>query len=193
MQGRRPSDRGIKKDKHLINEAITSSEVRLIGVEGEQLGVLVTSRARELAEEAGVDLVAVAPEAKPPVCKLIDYGKLKYREQKKAAEARKRAATNTVKELRIRYSTDQHDFDTKVRKARAFLEGGDRVRFQMRFRGREVVYRELGEETLQKVVDILEDIASVEERTPLVGNRMILTLVPRAAVPAAAAAKPENS
>lgn len=179
MQGRRPPERGFKKEKHLINDAITATQVRLIGVEGEQLGVLVTTKARELADEAGVDLVAVAPEADPPVCKLIDYGKLKYREQKKAAEARKRASSNTVKELRIRYSTDQHDFDTKVRKARSFLESGDRVRFQMRFRGREVVYRDLGVETFQKVIDALEDLASVEEKTPLVGNKMILTLVPR--------------
>ena len=128
-------------DKHKINEHIESSEVMLIGAEGEQLGVVSKSDAIAKAQESGMDLVEVAGGAKPPVCKILDYGKLKYKEQKKAAEARKRSATNTVKELRIRYSTDKHDLETKIKKARQFIESGDKVRFQMRFRGREVVYR----------------------------------------------------
>ncbi|MCL4143379.1 UNVERIFIED_CONTAM: hypothetical protein GTU68_003712, partial [Idotea baltica] len=131
-------------EKHNINEKIVASEVRLIGAKGEQLGVVSTRDALLKAQDLGMDLVEVAGNAEPPVCKILDYGKLKYKEQKKAAEARKRSATNTVKELRIRYSTDSHDLQTKLKKARGFIEGGDKVRFQMRFRGREVVYRDLG-------------------------------------------------
>jgi len=184
MRGKKLPESRVKQDKHLLNEAIKAPEIRLIGVDGEALGVLTREEALQLAEDAGVDLVAVSPDSKPAVCKLIDYGKLKYREQKKAAEARKRSSTNTVKELRLRYSTEQHDLDTKIRKAKGFIENGDRVRFQMRFRGREVVYRDLGQETLNRVIEALEDVAQVEEMTPLVGNRMILTLVPKSIVKA---------
>ena len=172
-------------DKHVINDKITATEVRLIGIDSEQHGVVKTEKALEMAEEAGVDLVQVASEADPPVCRLLDYGKLKYQEQKKAAEARKRSASQGVKEIRIRYRTEKHDLDTKVRKARKFLESGERVRFQMRFRGREVVYADLGRETFQTVAELLEDLASVEEVTPLVGRRMIMTLVPKSDAKAA--------
>ena len=178
MRDKRLPEKG-KQDKHLLNEEIKCPEVRLIGSDGSQVGVVKTSEALQMAEEEGVDLVAMSPDAKPPVCRLLDYGKLKYREQKKAAEARKRTATNTVKELRIRYSTEKHDLETKIRKAKSFIENGDKVRFQMRFRGREVVYRDLGTETFQKVVEALEDVAQVDEMTPLVGNRMVLTLSPK--------------
>ena len=180
MRQRGPRDRARENpDKHRINEQISAKEVRLIGAESEQLGVLTIEAALERAEDLGLDLVEVAPGADPPVCRILDYGKLKYREQKKAAEAKKRSSTTVVKELRIRYRTDKHDLETKVRKARKFLEDGDRVRFQMRFRGREVVYRELGENTLNQIAEMLEDIASVEEITPLLNQRMILTLVPK--------------
>ena len=179
MRQRRSLDRRkVPDEKHRINEAITVDEVRVIGVDGEQLGVLKTSDAIERAEEAGVDLVEVAPGAAPPVCRLLDYGKLKYREQKKAAEARKRSAQQTVKELRIRYSTDKHDLEVKVKNARKFLGNGDRVRFQMRFRGREVVYKELGREKFQEIAELLQDVGTVEEMSPLQGNRMFMTLVP---------------
>ena len=149
-----------KPDKHRINNKITATEVRVVGSDGSQLGVLPIAKALEVAEEQGLDLVEVAGAAKPPVCRILDYGKLKYKEQKKAAEARKKTSTATVKEIRIRYRTESHDLDTKVRKARKFLEGGDRVRFQMRFRGREVVYRDLGEETFKKVAELLEEVAT---------------------------------
>jgi translation initiation factor IF-3 len=166
-------------DKHVINEQIRAREVRVIGPTGEQLGVLPIQEARRVAEEAGLDLVEVAGDANPPVCRILDYGKLKYREQKKAAEARKRSTTHTVKELRVRYSTDSHDLDTKIRNARKFISEGDRVRFQMRFRGREAVYRDLGTEIFNKIAALLEDIASVEEQTPLIGNKMHLVLAPK--------------
>ena len=166
--------------KYAINEKITASQVRLIDENGEQRGIVSIDDARRMAEEAGLDLIELAPEADPPVCRILDYGKLKYKEQKKAAEARKKGAAATVKELRVSYRTDSHDLDTKVRKARNFLEGGDRVRFQMRFRGREVVYRDLGLEIFDRIAESLSDVAEVEERTPLVGMRMTVTLVPRA-------------
>ena len=183
MRGRRQREKPVpqKSEKYLLNEQITEPEVRVIGLDGEQIGIIKTTEAIARAEEEGVDLVAVAPEAKPPVCKLLDYGKLKYKEQKKQAEARKKTATHTVKELRIRYSTEQNDLDTKIRKARNFLEGGDRVRFLMRFKGREVVYKDLGRETLNKVIEILDDVALVEDYSPLQGNKIIVTLAPKTA------------
>ena len=179
QKGLREKSRESSKDKYRINDEISANEVRLIGAEGDQLGVKTFREAMAIAEEAGLDLVEVAGGAQPPVCRILDYGKLKYKEQKKAAETRKRSSTTTVKELRIRYSTDKHDLDTKIRQARNFLEQGDRVRFQMRFRGREVVYRNLGEETFRQVTARLEDIASVEEFTPMMNQRMILSLVPK--------------
>ena len=181
MRDRRDGDRPRQpKGKHRINEQITSRTVRLIGLNAEQLGVVSIEEALSRAEEDGHDLVEVAPDVDPPVCKILDYGKLRYREQKKAAEARKHSTTHGITELRVRYSTAQHDLDTKVRNARRFITEGDRVRFQMRFRGREVEYRDLGLEMFKQISTDLEDIAVVEEMTPLMGKRMTMTLVPKA-------------
>ncbi len=184
MRQIRPRDRVVKEsfDKYAINEQIRAPQVRLIGGEGAQLGIVNTRDALRLAEESGLDLVEVAPEANPPVCRLLDYGKLKYKEQKKAADARKKAATHSVKELRVRYSTDKHDLDTKVRNARKFLEDGDKVRFQMRFKGRESVYKELGEAVFREIAELLSDLAIIEETTPLLGQRMTMTLAPKSAL-----------
>lgn len=183
-QQQSPRDHRRKKEneKYAINEEIRAPEVRLIGVNGEQIGILGLAAALAMAEENGVDVVEVAPEGKPPVCRLLDYGKLRYREQKKAAEARKKSASQVVKELRLRYNTDKHDLETKVRNARKFILEGDRVRFQMRFKGREVVYQELGREILKNVIEMLQDVAAVEEESPLIGSRIILSLVPKGAV-----------
>lgn len=167
------------KEKYNINERISAPSVRLIGASGEQLGVLSLRDAIAKAEEDGLDLVEVAPEAEPPVCKIIDYGKLKYREQKKAAESRKRGATHEVKELRVRYNTDSHDLETKIRNAKKFLQSAHKVRFQMRFKGRESVYRELGDEIFKQIAEALADIALIEEQTPLMGQRMTITFGPR--------------
>lgn len=175
-QGSRFSE---ETEKHRINEQITVPEVRLILDSGEQKGVLSIRKALEIAEEAGLDLVEVAPEAKPPVCKLIDYGKLKYREQKKAAEARKKTAVQEVKEIRVRYSTDSHDLETKVRNAIRFIGEGDKVRFSMRFRGREVVYKELGEEIFNQLAEKLSEHAVLEERAPLNNQKMHVTFAPK--------------
>ena len=170
-----------KEEKHSVNEEITARELRLIGANGEQHGVVRREVALRMAEDAGLDLVEVAPDAAPPVCRLLDYGKLRYREQKKAAEARKRSTQHTVKELRVRYNTDRHDMETKVRNARRFIEDGDRVRFQMRFKGREVVYQDLGRAILDQITEQLQDIAVVDESTPLIGTRMILSFAPKTA------------
>jgi translation initiation factor IF-3 len=174
------------REKHRINEQITAHEVRLIGAEGNQVGVISTREALRIAEDDGLDLVEVAPEASPPVCRILDYGKLKYREQKKAAEARKRGTTHVVKEIRVRYSTDTHDLETKVRAARKFLLAGDRVRFQMRFRGREAAYKELGVEIFKQIEEMLKEVGVVDESTPLMGQKMMVTFVPKGATSAKA-------
>jgi translation initiation factor IF-3 len=166
-------------DKHRLNENINVPEVRLILDTGEQKGVLPIKEALRIAEEAGLDLVELAPDASPPVCRLIDYGKLKYREQKKAAEARKKTVVQAVKEIRIRYSTDFHDLETKVKHAKRFIEEGDKVRFSMRFRGREVVYKELGDEIFDTLVELLGEVAVAEERAPLLNQKMHITFGPK--------------
>lgn len=178
-KGSRDRQQAPSKDKHRINNQISVPEVMVIDASGNQLGVIPTFKAIQIAEEDGLDLVEVAGTSRPPVCRILDYGKLKYKEQKKAAEARKKTSIAAVKELRIRYSTDKHDLETKVRQARKFLEEGDRVRFQMRFRGRESVYQDLGLETFKKVIEELKDIADIDERTPLMNQRMIISFVPK--------------
>lgn len=164
------------QDKHRINEEISVLELRLIAADGSQLGVVSIREALRLAYEAGLDLVEVAPQSKPPVCKLIDYGKLKYREQKRDAESRKKGVVKEIKELWLRYNTDEHDIETKVKAARKFLAEGIKVRFLMRFHGREVVYEDLANKIFDTIIGMLVDIASVDERTPLLGKRMALTL-----------------
>lgn len=165
--------------KHRINHQITSPDVMVVDASGKQLGVMQTYKAIQLAEEDGLDLVEVAGTSRPPVCRILDYGKLKYKEQKKAAEARKKTSIAAVKELRIRYSTDKHDLETKIRQAKKFLEEGDRVRFQMRFRGRESMYQDLGIETFKKIIEELKEVADIDEKTPLLNQRMIVSFVPK--------------
>jgi translation initiation factor IF-3 len=166
------------EDAHRINDRIIAREVRVIGADGAQLGILLTAKALELAEQAELDLVEVSPNAKPPVCKLMDYGKFKYREQKKEAAAKKKRSETTIKELRIRYRTDVGDLETKLRQAREFLAEGDKVKFSMRFRGREVMYMDLGKEKFDLIVERLKDAASVDERSPLSGRQIYVVLAP---------------
>lgn len=168
-----------EQEDHLVNEAITAREVRLIDHEGKQVGVVRTIEALRLAEDQGLDLVQVAADANPPVCRILDYGKLKYREQKKTAEARKKNAAQETKELRVRYNTDTHDLETKIRNARKFLDDGDKVKFQMRFKGREVIYQELGNTIFDQIAAELDDVASIDERTPLIGSRMLIGFAPK--------------
>ncbi len=150
----------------------------VIDEEGRQLGVIPTREAVNMAQDRGLDLVEVAPQAQPPVCKIMDYGKFKYREAKKEAEAKKKRTEIELKELRIRYRTDVGDFETKLKKAREFLEGGDKVKFSMRFKGREIAFIELGQKKFDDLVTRLEDIAIVDERSPRMGNSIHIIFAP---------------
>ncbi|RMD84136.1 MAG: translation initiation factor IF-3 [Candidatus Dadabacteria bacterium] len=170
--------RDTQKGRHRINRYITAKEVRLIGEDGSQLGVVPIDKALEEAEERGLDLVEVSPKENPPVCKIMDYGKFRYREQKKQAEARKKRTEIVTKELRIRYRTDVGDLETKLKKAREFLEAGDKVKFTMRFRGREIMYLDLGMEKFDLIAERLSDIATVEERSPRLGNQVYIVFAP---------------
>ena len=153
-------------------------EVRVIDDAGEQLGVITTREALTIAEGKGLDLVEVAAEAKPPVCRIMDYGKFKYREQKKEAEARKKRTETEIKEIRIRYRTDTGDLETKLRQAREFLGEGNKVKFSMRFKGREIAYVSLGVEKFHQIAERLKDVAVVDEKTPPEGKQMHIVFSP---------------
>lgn len=165
-------------DAHRINHRITAREVRVIGPEGEQLGVLRLGDALAAAEQAGLDLVEVAGTAVPPVCRIMDYGKFKYKEQKKEAEARKKQVNQELKELRIRYRTDTGDLEIKMRQAREFLAEGNKVKFSMKFRGREQMYLKLGTEKFNEIIEALKDVAMVDERSPERGSNLHIVLAP---------------
>jgi len=165
-------------DTHRINEFITAREVRVIAADGEQLGVLQIKDALQKAQELELDLVEVSPGAKPPVCKILDYGKFKYKEQKKEAEARKNRSETSLKELRLRYRTDVGDLEVKLKQARDFLAEGDKVKFVMRFKGREAMYLDIGREKLDQIVERLKDVATVDERSPTSGRQIHITFAP---------------
>jgi translation initiation factor IF-3 len=153
--------------------------VRLIDQHGEQLGVVSTVDALERAFSANLDLVEVAAQADPPVCKILDVGKLKYKEQKKRTEARKRQRIIEVKEIKIRPTIDKHDYDVKMRNARRFLGEGDKVKVTLRFRGREMAHVDLGMKVLERVRDELVEIAKVEQMPKMEGRQMIMVIAPR--------------
>ena len=158
---------------------ITVPKVLVIGADGEKLGVVDTDSALAMAEEVGLDLVEVSPNVSPPVCKILDYGKLKYQEQKKASEARKRQKTVDVKEIKMRPNIDKHDYDVKMRSVTKFIGEGDKVKVTMRFRGREMAHQELGMEVLTRVRDEVDEIAKVEASPKLEGRQMMMVLAPR--------------
>ena len=143
------------------------------------MGTVDTDSALAMAEEEGLDLVEVSPNADPPVCKILDYGKLKYQEQKKASEARKRQKTVDVKEIKMRPNIDTHDYDVKMRNVVKFLEGGDKVKVTMRFRGREMAHQELGMDVLNRVRYDVEELSKVEAMPKMEGRQMIMVLAPR--------------
>jgi translation initiation factor IF-3 len=194
-RSRTPQTKAPPKDLHRINELINAREVRVIDNEGEQLGIMPLREALDLAERKGLDLVEIAESAKPPVCRLMDYGKFKYKEQKKETEAKKKQTKIQIKELRIRYRTDHADLDTKLRKAKEFLLEGDKVKFSMRFKGREVMYVDLGEEKFNEIVSNLSDISYVDEKSPMAGRQVYIILAPNKEVlsKAQAAAAIKNS
>ena len=152
-----------KTDKHRINDNIKAETVRLIDSEGKQVGIKPLQEALMLAEAKTLDLVEIAPTASPPVCKIIDYGKYKYRLQKKEAEAKKNQADNALKELKIGYCTDVGDLNTKLRQARKFLSNGNKVKVSMRFKGREKAFVNLGKEKLEQIVEQLSDVSELDE------------------------------
>jgi len=152
--------------------------VRLIGAEGENLGVVTPERALDLAIEAELDLVEISPNAEPPVCKIMDFGKFKYETQKREAEARKKQKTIEIKEIKMRPGTDDHDFDRKVTDALKFLEGGDKVKVTLRFRGREMAHQNLGRELLEKVVERIEGAGKIESMPKMEGRQMVMMINP---------------
>ena len=162
-----------------MNDAIRVREVRLIDADGDNKGVVETEAALESAREAGLDLVEVSPDANPPVCKILDYGKYKYQEQKKAAEARKKQKTVEVKEIKMRPNIDNHDYDVKMRSMKRFFDEGDKVKVTLRFRGREMAHQQIGRELLLKVRADIEEIAKVESEPRLEGRQMVMVLAPR--------------
>lgn len=154
--------------------------VQLVDAEGTNRGIVATDEAIQLAEDAGLDLVEVAPNSDPPVCKILDYGRFKFQAQKKAAEARKKQKTFEVKEIKMRPNIDTHDYDVKMKAIRKFFEGGDKVKVTLRFRGREMAHQNLGMELLKKVRDDTREIAKVEAEPKLEGRQMVMVLAPTA-------------
>ena len=168
-----------KKDGPRVNDEITSPRVLLIDESGEKQGEMPTSAAIEAAQEAGLDLVEVAPNAVPPVCKILDFGKLKYQEQKKKAEARKKQKTVEIKEIKMRPNIDIHDYEVKARSMRRFFEEGDKVKVTLRFRGREMAHQERGVVLLNRVKADFNEVAKVEFEPKLEGRQMTMVLAPR--------------
>ena len=158
-----------------MNERIRVREVRLIDAEGVQVGIVATDEARRMATEAGKDLVEVAPDARPPVCKIMDYGKFKY-EQRKKQHSGKKVHHARLKEVRLRPKTEQHDYEVKLRHAKEFLAKGDKVQICLMFRGREMVHKDRGEALLQRFITDLQDLAKVERSGPYEGKRMTVLL-----------------
>ncbi|HUN93427.1 MAG TPA: translation initiation factor IF-3 [Burkholderiaceae bacterium] len=164
---------------HRINGEISAPEIRLLGVDNEQIGIVRTPEALRMAEEAEVDLVEIAPTAEPPVCRLMDYGKFKYQEQKKAHEAKLKQRQIQVKEIKFRPATDENDYLTKVRKLTEFLEEGDKAKVTMRFRGREMAHQEIGLKVLERVRGDLDAVGQVEAMPKLEGRQMIMVIAPK--------------
>jgi translation initiation factor IF-3 len=168
------------KEGPRINEEIRVPQVQLVDQEGQNRGIVDIDAARRLAEEAGLDLVEISPNSRPPVVKILDYGKYKFQAQKKAAEARKKQKTVEVKEIKMRPNIDTHDYDVKMKAARRFLDEGDKVKMTLRFRGREMAHQELGLQLLFRVRDELNAMAKVEAEPKLEGRQMIMILAPTA-------------
>ena len=167
------------KDGPRINEDIRVPRVLLIDQNGEKQGVMPTSSALEAAEEAGLDLVEIVPNADPPVCKILDYGKFKFQEQKKKNEARKRQKTVEIKEIKLRPNIDTHDYEVKAKAMHRFFEEGDKVKVTLRFRGRELAHQELGMAVLVRVRDDLDEVAKVEQMPKMEGRQMVMVVAPK--------------
>jgi len=167
-----------KGDEHRINDRIEAREVRLVDQDGEMIGVVPLRDALIRAEDVGLDLVEISPNATPPVCKILDYGKFKYEAQKKANAARKKQRVIEVKEIKMRPSIDQNDYGIKMKKVRQFIDEGDKVKVTMRFRGREMAHQHLAINILEKVKEEMADVAKVEQFPKLEGRQMIMVMAP---------------
>jgi translation initiation factor IF-3 len=167
------------RDGPRVNREINVRTVRLVAANGDMVGVVGIRDALIAAEEAGLDLVEIAPNADPPVCKILDYGKFKYETQKKAAEARKKQKVIEVKEIKLRPNIDDNDYDVKMRSARRFLEEGDKVKVTMRFRGREMAHQDIGMGVLMRVRDELDSLSKVEQMPRLEGRQMVMVIAPK--------------
>ncbi|MBB4235233.1 translation initiation factor IF-3 [Rhizobium esperanzae] len=167
------------KDGPRSNREIRIPRVQLIGADGENMGVVPTDQALRMAEEAGLDLVEISPNVEPPVCKILDLGKLKYANQKKAAEARKKQKIVEVKEIKMRPNIDTHDYDVKMKAMGRFFDEGDKVKVTLKFRGREMAHQELGMKLLQQVKADTTEFAKVEAEPKLEGRQMMMVLAPK--------------
>jgi translation initiation factor IF-3 len=161
-----------------VNDRIRAPEIRLIGADGENVGVVHPAKAMDMAIEAGLDLVEISPNADPPVCKIMDFGKFKYEQQKRESEARKKQKTIEVKEVKFRPNTDTHDYDVKMRNVVRFLEGGDKVKVTLRFRGREMAHQNLGRDLLERVAADVEGLGKVENMPKMEGRQMVMMIGP---------------
>ncbi|MBM3516860.1 MAG: translation initiation factor IF-3 [Alphaproteobacteria bacterium] len=174
MPGPVPESKGPR-----VNGMIDAPTVRLVGADGEQLGIVTIRDALQRAEEASLDLVEVAASAQPPVCKLLDYGKFKYQSQKKASQARKKQKVIEVKEIKLRPGIDDHDYGVKMRAMAKFLQEGDKVKVTVRFRGRELAHQDLGQRVLERVRDDLLELAKVEQFPMMEGRALTMVISPR--------------
>ncbi len=173
------NNRGRKKDLHNINSQIRSNEVRVILDDGEQLGVMTTKEAIDLAKNRAMDLVEIAPNNTPPVCKIINYGKFKYQEQKKKNEAKKKQKVMETKEVKIRPGTGSHDYEVKLKNAKKFISEGNRVKFSLRFKGREMEHSNLGIDMLKRLKNDLIDVIRVEMEPKIEGRQAFLVVAPK--------------
>ena len=168
-----------QKLKYRLNENIDAAEVRLVGAGGEQIGVVPLEEAKKLAEESSLDLVEISPQAEPPVCKVMDYGKFRFEEQKKRQASRKKQKQTQVKEIKFRPGTDVGDYNVKLRNLTRFLTEGDKVKVTLRFRGREMAHQELGRDLLKRVEEDLQELGSVEQFPRMEGRQMVMVLAPK--------------
>lgn len=171
--------RGAEQDSTRVNDKIKSPKVRLIDENGEMVGVVSTREAIDMAKEAGLDLVEVSPNAEPPVCKILDYGKYKYQLQKKQAEARKKQKIVTLKELKIRPGIEENDYQVKLRSARKFIEEEDKVKITMRFKGREMAHQDLGMKLFERIKEDLSDITKVDFGPKMEGRQAVMIVSPK--------------
>ena len=161
-----------------MNEKIRGGDIRLIGADGENVGVVSPERALDMAVDAGLDLVEISPNANPPVCKIMDFGKFKYEQQKRESEARKKQKIIEIKEVKFRPNTDKNDYDVKMRNVFKFLDNGDKVKVTLRFRGREMAHQNLGRELLERVAEDTKDHGKVENFPKMEGRQMIMMIGP---------------